>query len=173
MKKGMIHPLVVFLLLATVAGCSKKPDERLMQKGNRLEEKEKYSEAVMAYEKIIKRYPHSPLVPEALYRTGLVYNSGMNDSQKAILMLQKVVDEYPENSSAAECQFMIGFIYANNIADTAKARVAYTAFLRKYPDHELAPSAQWELKYMGKNVNEIPELREIGRDLKIEVGEHK
>ena len=64
---------------------------------------------------------------------------------------------------------MIGFIYANSVSDTAKAREAYTIFLKKYPDHELVSSVKWELAHLGKDINQIPELKNIESTNKKEV----
>jgi hypothetical protein len=47
------------------------------------------------------------------------------------------------------------------VQDTTKAREAYTKFLEKYPNHELVSSVEWELKYLGKDINEIPELMDL------------
>jgi hypothetical protein len=42
--------------------------------------------------------------------------------------------------------------------DTTKAGAAYRTFLEKFPTHDLADDVQWELKYLGKSIDEIPEL---------------
>ena len=34
-------------------------------------------------------------------------------------------------------------------------------FLEKYPDHELAPSVQFEIQWLGKDINDIPTLKHI------------
>jgi hypothetical protein len=39
--------------------------------------------------------------------------------------------------------------------------MAYNTFLQNYPDHELAPSVEWELRYLGKDINDIPELKAL------------
>ena len=79
-------------------------------------------------------------------------------AEKQGISPQKVVDKYPDNKYAAESQFMIGFVYANSAVDTLKARGAYNTFLERYPDHELVSSVQFELKYLGKDINQIPNL---------------
>ena len=61
---------------------------------------------------------------------------------------------------------MVGFIYANTTSDTAQARLEYNQFLQNYPDHELVPSVEWELQYLGKDINNIPELNVIKNETK-------
>jgi len=46
--------------------------------------------------------------------------------------------------------------------DTAKAGQAYRTFLVKFPNDELRPSVEWELKYLGKDIDDIPELTTLG-----------
>jgi len=148
--------------LAFILGCSSLPDEKMMEKAQQNEMNEEFVKAAQIYEKVVEVYPRSPFAAEALYRAGLVYNNGLNETDNAISLLQRMITDYPENdSTAAQCQFMIGFIYANNAADTARARVAYNKFLEKYSEHELVPSVEWELRYLGKDINDIPGLMSI------------
>jgi tetratricopeptide (TPR) repeat protein len=163
--------LAVLLILLFVVGCGKMPDERLMEKGRRYDDEQNFTEAVSSYEKLARFYPKSHLRPEALYRAGLVYSNAFQEFDRAITLMQNVIDEYPENRYAAQCQFMIGFIHANSTADTAMARAAYTAFLRNYPEHELVPSVEWELEHLGKDIDEIPELKDIDKKQRGDVRE--
>ena len=164
MKQILAGSFFAVLSVVVLITCSKLPDEGLIEKGKKLEAEEKFSEAIKNYEKLVKLYPQSPFAPQALYRAGLVYTNGLQDFNTAILTLQKVIDEYPDNKSAPPSQFMIGFIYANNASDTTLARVAYGTFLQKYPDHELVPSVKWELRYLGKDINDIPELKVLEQE---------
>jgi TolA-binding protein len=159
MKKTISGMLVVALGLLLIAGCGGLPDTALMEKGKKFEEQEKFAEAIQNYEKIVKKYPKSPLCVESLHRIALIYTNGLQDYPKAVGTYERLIQNYPDSSKfAAQAQFMIGFIYNNYAPDTTKARAAYQKFLAKYPKHELAPSVEWELKYLGKNINEIPDL---------------
>ena len=168
MRKSILLITTLFVGIVFLMNCSKLPDEGLMENGKKYEAEEKFSEAIESYKKLLKVYPNSPLAAEALYRAGLVYTNGLQDFESAISTLQKVIDEYPESTSAAPCQFMIGFIYANNASDLPRAENAYNTFLEKYPEHELAPSVQWELKYLGKDINDIPELKGLDTEVQPE-----
>jgi outer membrane protein assembly factor BamD (BamD/ComL family) len=173
MKRILIMTIMSIIALTVMMQCSRLPDEGLIEKGKRLEDEEKFSEAIKSYEKLVKLYPKSEYAPEALYRVGIVYTNQLQDFNSAISSYRRVIADYPETKLAAQCQFMIGFVYANNAADTTKARIAYTTFIQKYPDHELTPSVKWELKYLGKDINEIPELKVLDSDSKSEADEEK
>jgi outer membrane protein assembly factor BamD (BamD/ComL family) len=164
MKKRIILFVAVFLSILFVVGCAKLPDDRLMEIAKEYESREKFTEAIETYKKLVKTYPKSPLAPEAIYRAGLVYINGLSDVENSVEAFEAVIIGHPDSEYAPQCQFMIGFVYANSAADTARARIAYNTFLNKYPDHDLIPSVTWELKYLGKDINEIPELKNLNPD---------
>jgi len=140
---------------------------------------EDYSSALTSFKKVLDGYKTSaftegseamaaflsadplPVPADILYQVGLAYTNVIQDFDRAIDVFNKVIDSYPESVSAPPSQFMIGFIYANSSSKLEEARTAYNSFLKNYPDHELAPSVQWELKYLGKDINEIPELKAL------------
>ncbi|HDQ45932.1 MAG TPA: tetratricopeptide repeat protein [bacterium] len=158
-------PAVLFslVILALAAGCGRMPDEKLMELGRQMEESERFADAIQYYEKLVKKYPESPLAPEALHNEGKVYANGIRDYDRAVETFDRVIATYPNSPYAAHSQFMIGFVWANSALDTARARVAYEKFMEKYPDHELIPSVDFELRYLGKDINEIPELMSLDK----------
>jgi len=161
MKRILVILLSIVLILGLFTGCGKMPDEKLMALGKEMEDRESFEKAIDYYEKLVQDYPESPLAPEALHYVGKVYANGIKDYEQAIIVFNDVIDKYPESPQAAHSQFMIGFVYANSIADTAEARLAYHKFKDTYPEHELVPSVDFELKYLGKDINEIPELMDL------------
>ena len=161
MKRILAVLLSLILMLGMFAGCGKMPDEKLMALGKEMEDRENFDKAIEYYEKLVQEYPESPLAPEAMHYMGKVYANGIKDYERAILVFNDVIDKYPDSPQAAHSQFMIGFVYANSIADTAEARLAYDKFKEKYPDNELIPSVDFELKYLGKDINDIPELMNL------------
>jgi outer membrane protein assembly factor BamD (BamD/ComL family) len=162
MKKVLAFFLSWILVLAFISGCSDMPDQTLMKKGKKLEEKSKFKDAVANYEKLAVLHKQSPLRAEAIYRAGFTYTNGIQDFDAAVGKFEMVVDEYPDSKFAPQAQFMIGFIYANNQIDTSKARIAYHQFLEKYGDHELASSVKWELENLGKDINDILQIEDTG-----------
>jgi TolA-binding protein len=121
------------------------------------------SQAMVSFLKAVEK----PVAADILYQTGLAYTNIIQDFDGAIHVFNQVIEKYPESFAAAPSQFMIGFIYANSASKLEEARLAYDTFLQKYPNHELAPSVQWELKYLGKDINEIPELKNLDVDSEI------
>jgi TolA-binding protein len=162
MKRLVVGFGMVALVLFLSTGCDKTPDKTLMNKATKLEQQEKFADAVKIFEKLVKKYPKSPLAVESLQHLANIYAYGLQDFGKAISAYERMIPlavHSPDSTKiAAQGQFMIGYVYNNSLQDTAKARAAYTAFLAKYPKHELAESVRWELKYLGKNINDIPEL---------------
>ncbi|HDH57391.1 MAG TPA: outer membrane protein assembly factor BamD [Bacteroidetes bacterium] len=127
MKKTIITLAVVSLALALIIGCQKGPKaEDLFTEAKKLQEEQKYDEAVVKYEQLVELHPKSQYAPQS--------------------------------------QFMIGFIYANEIEDLEKAKVAYETFLNQYADRSdsgMVASAEWELKNLGKDINEITDLSAV------------
>jgi TolA-binding protein len=159
MKRTVAALLVAGFGALMVAGCAIS-DRKLMDKGEQLERQEKFVDAIKAYEKLAQKHPQSPLAIESLHRVANIYTSGLQDYGRAVEAYDRIVSAYPDSiRRAAQAQFMIGFVYNNYMQDTAKARIAYETFLSKYPEHDLADDVQWELKYLGKDINEIPELQ--------------
>lgn len=158
----LIFIVCIFLTMMFVfSACMKLPDNKLMDKAKSFEAEEDFNEAVKHYEKLVENYPGSPFCPEALYRSGIIYSNPLNITAKAINNLTKIIEMYGDTEFAPQSQFMIGFIYANSATDTVKARQAYKAFLDKYPEHELVSSVKWELKYLGKDISDIPLLNKL------------
>jgi len=160
----LTRSLVVVLAVALMAACGKLPDERLMDRAGTFEEEGKFTEAIASYVKLAETYPESPFRAEALYKAGLVYANGLLQIEDGVATLQQVIEQYPESKEAPQCQFMIGFIYANYASEFEKAQAAYQTFLEKYENHELVPSVEWELRNLGKDINEIPELQHLESD---------
>ena len=60
--------------------------------------------------------------------------------------------------------FMLGFINANDLKDLEKAEKHYKAFLEKYPNHDLSDDAEYEIKTLGKDINELPIFEQMATD---------
>jgi TolA-binding protein len=87
--------------------------------------------------------------------------------EKAIENFKKLLDYYPDGEKAADAMFMIGFIYANNLENFDEARIYYNRFIEKYPDHELVASARYELKTLGKDINELDIFDKMKQDTSV------
>jgi tetratricopeptide (TPR) repeat protein len=157
MKRMISSAILAVWVAVSMTGCSKMPDERLMEKGKKYEQKQKFKEALAQYEKLVSQFPKSPKVPAALYNMGNVYMYGLQDYPKAVETFTQITETYSDTLRlVAQSQFLIGFVYNNFAPDTAKARAAYLKFLEKYPKHELAASVKWEVEHLGKDINSDP-----------------
>ncbi len=85
---------------------------------------------------------------------------GKEKYSEAEKYFQKILDEYPNGVYSSKALFMVGFINANHLKNFDKAKKYYTEFLKKYPNHELAASAKYEIENLGKNVDDLPFLKD-------------
>jgi len=109
----------------------------------------------------LEKYSDNPDVINVRYELAEVFHKNVRDLRGAISAYGEIVEEYPETEQAPKALFSIGYIYANELGENEPATTAYSKFLEKYPDHEMAPSVEFELKYLGKTLEEIPELQHL------------
>ena len=88
--------------------------------------------------------------------------------QTSILNFKNIVEYYPEGKRSSEALFMLGYINANNTKNLKEAEKYYKLFIEKYPDNELTDDAQYELKHLGKDINELPIFQDIPKDSVVE-----
>lgn len=145
-----------------LTGCSKKSEEELFYAGQKNVQEGKYTEAVDAYETLVKDYPQSPRAPKVLFEIGKLYQgkavkniSETESLKKAAEYYSRIFKEYPKSAEAATALFMAGFIQANYLRDFNSATASFKQFLSSYPNHEMVPSAQAELDNMGLSPDEI------------------
>ncbi len=90
------------------------------------------------------------------------------DFPKSIENFKNIINYYPQGQRAAEALFMLGYINANNTKDLKEAEKYYKLFIEKYPDDELTDDAEYELKHLGKDINELPIFQDIQSDSVVE-----
>lgn len=152
-KRSVI--LIVGLLLLISCGGPQKNASGYWESAQALADVGNYEGAIDQYNKILKYFPSDSLAPKSLLRIGEIKRSNTNEFKGAIQTYQKFINKYPKSPSAANAMFMIGYVYANDLQSLEKAKQAYKDFLAKFSDHELAPSAKWELKNLGKNLEDV------------------
>ncbi len=103
-------------------------------------------------------------LPEETYYTNAKKAYTAQKFDDAIDNYVNLIEKYPKGKHRPESLFMIGYIYANDLKKLDDARTYYNRFIKEYPDHELVQSARWELKTLGKEVNEIPFIQELSAD---------
>ena len=86
------------------------------------------------------------------------------DYKKSIENFKNIIDNYPKGQRSSEALFMLGYINANNTNNLEEAEKYYKLFIEKYPDDELTDDAEYELKHLGKDINELPIFQDIPKD---------
>lgn len=116
------------------------------QKENRPAQAESsFKEAILGYEKIIKRDPHSPLAAQAWDLISLGYLS-QQKWDKAVDSLRVLTEAYPDNLRAPKAMFTMAIIYRRQLRDPRKAKEIFEKFIQQYPGHELAGLAKSEIE---------------------------
>ncbi len=117
--------------------------------------------AVNMYELWFDKFSDNDNIIDVKYEFAEVYHKNVRNLKQAIKTYEEVVINYPDSEQAPKALFSIGYIYANELGNNDSAKEYYTMFIEKYPDHEMAPSVEFELKYLGKSLEEIPELQHL------------
>ncbi len=115
--------------------------------------------ALKVLELIISKFPKNELVPKAHYVVADIYLKFLHEPQKAIDIFKEVSSKYQNTPHGPHAQFMAAYIYANVTKDLALAAKEYSLFLEMYPNHELRASVEFELEYLGQDVDDIVKLK--------------
>ena len=68
---------------------------------------------------------------------------------------------FPESDKVPNVKFLIAFTYHNNLNDVKNAKREYLEFIEHYPDSPLKVSAEFELKNIGKEIEEIEMFKDL------------
>ncbi|MDP3684998.1 MAG: tetratricopeptide repeat protein [Ignavibacteria bacterium] len=152
---------VFFSIILFFAGCGKNEKDQF-EEANRLVKDKKYTQAIAAYEKVVKEFPTGDLAPRAIYEIAKLYQAGIipaldeaASQEKAVEFYQKVFITSPKHELAPSALFMSGFIQANTLGKYHEATITYKKFLEAYPNSEFADDARAELDNMGLSPEEI------------------
>jgi tol-pal system protein YbgF len=104
------------------------------------------STARLGLRELLRQYPASDRVPDALYFVGQSYASENPDSAQAYYT--QVMDKYPKSPRAGSALYNLGLL-AERRKDTAKAREAYQRVVQHYPQSDEAALARDRLKTLG------------------------
>ncbi|MDP7566181.1 MAG: tetratricopeptide repeat protein [Candidatus Marinimicrobia bacterium] len=159
MKSKKILTLTILII---ISGCGLfKSAEDLFSEA---EQKRNMGEAKAALEllqKVVDKHSDHEIAPNAQYLIAEIYYRDLRDFTMAINQYENLMVQFPESKQVPISLFMQGFIYANKLADFENAKDHYSQFLQKYPNHELFQSVGFELKYLGRDIKEIPELKHL------------
>lgn len=129
---------------APVISNKEAEEQKLLQQANDFSKEAKHKEAFAAYDKFLKDYPASGLVPDAMY--GLGYSQfALKNYKSSIATQQKLLDAHPDSAKAPEAMLNM----ANSqiqLGQVTNAKKTLRELLKKYPDSTVAPTAQKRLK---------------------------
>ena len=134
---------------------------KLYSRAETLRNEKEYNASVDALNYVVNNYADLDIAPKSQYLIGDVFMNDLKDHNEAITRYKNVVTKFPGAREEPNAQFMVGYIYANVINDSANALKEYNVFLEKYPDHELVDDVQFEIQWLGKDINDIPALKHI------------
>lgn len=159
MKKKLFVLLMISILIFS---CSdNRTAEQMFQDGTELYKQEKVTRAIKTFEKLTNTYPDDPMTVKALYRLAEIYAGDLQDFESCIVKYDMIADQYPSHADAPKARFMAGYTLANIMGDYDRAKVEYEKFVRVYPEHPLVESVEFELRNLGKSLDQIEELKGI------------
>ncbi len=130
---------------ADKAAAEKESEEqKLLQQAHGLSKDAKHKDAFAAYDKFLKDYPNSAMVPDAMY--GLGYSQfALKNYKSSIATQQKLLDAHPDSSKAPDAMLNM----ANSqiqLGQVTNAKKTLRELIKKYPDSGVTPTAQKRLK---------------------------
>jgi TolA-binding protein len=87
-----------------------------------------------------RRFPDSPLVPDALYLLGSAHQEA-REYRNAIKVYTEFLNRHADHALAPRTRFLRGFNY-NLMNQAIEARADFEAFIESYPSHMLYPEAR-------------------------------
>jgi TolA-binding protein len=150
-RRDSLKIITLILLFILAAGCSKDPTEQeILEKAIEHQRWDEYDDALASYQLLIKQFPKSPNVPEALYAMGVIYEK-KKDFTKAAAAFKRLAEEHPDHPTASSAAYIRAFLLSSELKDPDGARKAYEEFLKRYPNALMATSAKAELDSL-KNI---------------------
>jgi tol-pal system protein YbgF len=105
------------------------------------------STARLGLREMLRVYPNSDRVGDALYFIGQSFSAENPDSAAAYY--EQVVQKYPTTSRASSAQYQLGRL-AEGRRDMRRAREAYQRVVQRYPQSDEAALARERLKGLGR-----------------------
>ncbi len=154
----------IFTILIILFFCScdtfKSVDEYFSE-AEQMRSEGKPKEALRVLNKIIKKFSNDIKASDAQYLIAEIYYRDLQDFTKSIIEYDKFSEKHPNNDKVPFSLFMQGYIYSNELKEYDSARVLYNKFIKLYPNHEMVKDVEFEIKYMGFELNQIPELKHL------------
>ncbi|MDR1526602.1 MAG: tetratricopeptide repeat protein [Dysgonamonadaceae bacterium] len=128
-------------------------DYALFQKGYVMGLQKNYPGKIIQMEQLIREYPQSPYVPDAMYEKGRAHVLS-NHFPPAIETFRQLQKDYPESPWARNAGLQIGLLYYNTNR-LPEAASAYKEVIARYPGSEEAQVALQDLKSVYFDQNDL------------------
>ncbi|MCS6832164.1 MAG: tetratricopeptide repeat protein, partial [Flammeovirgaceae bacterium] len=92
----------------------------------------KLLEALLAYDELLKDYPHHTLCDEILWEKANIYLK-IGNYEEAVAALKTLLEKYPDDILADDANFLLGTIYEEKLKNIPQAMQVYQHQLLKYP----------------------------------------
>ena len=128
-------------------------DYSVYQKGFLLGLQKDYRGKISAMDRLVREYPESPYVDDALFEKGRAYVM-LENSQGAAEAFEKVISQFPQSTQARKAGIQLGLLYFND-NQPEKAAAAYKKVVDNYPGSDEAKVALQDLKSVYMDLNDI------------------
>ncbi len=148
-------------------------DYAVFQKGFLLGLQKEYKGKIDQMDRLMRDYPESQYVDDALFEKGRSYVLLGND-ESATQTFEKLTNDFPQSSLARKGGIQLGLLYFNNNR-SEKAAEAYKKVIDRYPGSEEAKVALQDLKSVYIDLNDIDAyaayVNSLGGNIRLEVSE--
>lgn len=148
-------------------------DYSIYQKGFLLGLQKDYNGKIQAMDRLIREYPESQYVDDALFEKGRSYVL-MENHTSAAQAFNQLIGQFPQSSLARKAGIQLGLLYYNS-NQPDKAVTAYKQVISNYPGSEEARVALQDLKSVYIDLNDINAyatyVNSLGGNIRLEVGE--
>jgi outer membrane protein assembly factor BamD (BamD/ComL family) len=170
---GVTSALVLLFALLTLHGCSTGPNyadtiksveqvEVILKQAERdgLPETMKLSAQTLdsLYSSYVWQWPDSSRAAQFMYNRANLMAEYHQDYEGCVVLLDSLVQRYPDSEFAERSRFLKGYTLANHVGDTTRAKAAYEDFLKNHPNSELVPSVEFEIRTLGKSMDQLDSL---------------
>lgn len=148
-------------------------DYSVYQKGFLLGLQKDYKGKISVMDRLIREFPESQYVDDALFEKGRSYVL-LDNNQAAAASFEQLMRDFPQSSLARKTGVQLGLIYFND-NQPEKAADAYKSVISNYPGSEEAKVALQDLKSVYIELNDINSFaayaNSLGGNVRFEVSE--